>query len=193
MNTRRVSILLNPSDLGKRLHNSMVVSSSEFVSLKLERMCNPDTSFCGSDFSNLCRVIISLPSTECAYIRMAARSPENTCFCILVDVVENWIQDMVEKVPRTTARLPNAQLEFDREKEHKMGAFIDDFMKEYESSGISATEMSSFGFGQLGTYIHLALFHAWSDQICNNEKPPVGFPTKYSRWKVCLVSCVLRC
>ena len=48
---------------------------------------------------------------------------------------------MVEKFPRTAARLPNAQLEFNREKEQKMGAFIDDFVKEYELSGIPATDM----------------------------------------------------
>jgi hypothetical protein len=58
-----------------------------------------------------------------------------------------------------------------------MGAFIDDFMKEWESSGIPATEMSSFGFGRLGTFIHLALFHVWSDEVCNNEKPLIEFLT----------------
>jgi hypothetical protein len=178
LNTQ-VSILLNPSDLDKRLHDSMVVFTSEFVALTLERMCNPDTSSSGSgsDFNNLCRVIISLPSTARMYIWMVARSPENACFCLLVDVVENWIQDMVEKFPITAAGIPNAQLKFDREKEHKMGAVINDFIKEYESPVIPVAEMSSFGFWRLGTFIHLALFHAWSDKICNNEKPPIEFPT----------------
>jgi hypothetical protein len=31
---------------------------------------------------------------------------------------------MAERFPRTAAELPNAQLEFDRKKEHKMGAFM---------------------------------------------------------------------
>jgi hypothetical protein len=64
-----------------------------------------------------------------------------------------------------------------------MGAFIYDFMKEYESSGIPATEMSSFGFGRLGAFIRLALFHVWSDRVCNNQnqKPSIEFP------KYCLV------
>jgi hypothetical protein len=108
---------------------------------------------------------------------MVARSPENACFCLLVDAAKNWIRDMAEKFPRTAAGLPNAQLEFDRGEEQKMGAFIDDFMKEYELSGIPATEISSFGFGQLGVFVHLALFYAWSDEVCNNEKPPIEFPT----------------
>jgi hypothetical protein len=111
------------------------------------------------------------------HIQMVARSPKNACFCLLVDIVKNWIQDMAEKFPRNAAGLPNAHLAFDREKEQKMGAFIDDIMKEYESSGIPATEMSSLGFGRLGVFIHLALFHAWSDEVCNNEKPPIEFPT----------------
>jgi hypothetical protein len=58
-----------------------------------------------------------------------------------------------------------------------MGAFIDDFVKEYESSGIPTTEMSSLGFRRLGAFIHLALFYAWSDEVCNNKKPPIEFPT----------------
>jgi hypothetical protein len=85
---------------------------------------------------------------------------------------------MAEKFPRTAARFPNAQLEFDKEKEQKIFTFIDDFMKAYESSGIPAAEMSSFGVGRLGVFIHLALFHAWSDEVCNNKKLPIEFPKK---------------
>jgi hypothetical protein len=81
---------------------------------------------------------------------------------------------MAEKFPRTAAGLPNAQLEFDREKEQKMGAFIYDFMKEYELSGIPATEMLSMGFGWLGAFIHLALFYAWSDEVCKNKSLPLN-------------------
>jgi len=28
----------------------------------------------------------------------------------------------------------------------------------------------------LGAFLHLALFQAWSDAICDNEKPPIEFP-----------------
>ncbi len=58
-----------------------------------------------------------------------------------------------------------------------MCAIINFFMKEYESSGIPPVEMLNFGFGPLGVFIHWALFHAWSDEICNNEKPPIELPT----------------
>jgi hypothetical protein len=58
-----------------------------------------------------------------------------------------------------------------------MGAFIDNFMKEYESSGIPAAEMLRLSFRQLGAFIHLALFHAWSDEICNNEMPLIELST----------------
>ncbi len=58
-----------------------------------------------------------------------------------------------------------------------MGAFTDDFMKEYELSRIPEAEMSSLGYGRLGAFIHLALFYVWSDEICKNEKPPIEFLT----------------
>ncbi len=57
MNTQ-VSILLNPSDLDERLREGMAMSTPEFVSLTLLRICYPDpSSSYGSDFCNLCAVI----------------------------------------------------------------------------------------------------------------------------------------
>ena len=31
-------------------------------------------------------------------------------------------------------------------------------------------------FGRLGAFLHLALFHAWSDAICGKERPQIEFP-----------------
>ena len=131
MNTQ-VSILLNPFDLDERLCEGMAMSTPEFVSSTLLRICDPDPSSYGSDFSNLCAVMKSLPSTARTYVQLIANSPDGTCFCLLVDVVENWIQNMVETFPKTAAGVPNAQLNFERVKEMKMRAFVADFMKEYE-------------------------------------------------------------
>jgi hypothetical protein len=46
-------------------------------------------------------------------------------------------------------------------------------------SRIPAAELLSLGIGPLGVFTNLALFHAWLDEICNNEKPPIEFPTNY--------------
>ena len=92
----QVSILLNPSDLDERLHEGMAMSTPEFVSSTLLRLCDPDRSSWGSDFSNLCAVMKSLPSTARTYVRLVADSPDNNCFCLLVSVVESWIHDMLE-------------------------------------------------------------------------------------------------
>jgi len=175
MNTQ-VSILLNPSDLDERIREGMAMSPAEFVSSTLTRICDPDTSSYGSDFSNLCVVMKSLPSTACTYVRLIADSPDDTCFCLLVGVVENWIRDMAERFPKTSAGVPNAQLDFERAKEMNMCAFVADFMKEYDSTGLPSAGIPSITFGRLGTFVHLALFMAWSDVICNNERPPIDFP-----------------
>ncbi len=55
----------------------------------------------------------------------------------------------------------------------ELHSFVDSFMGEYPSIGIPPAKMLSLGFGRLGVFIHLALFHARSDEICNNEKPPI--------------------
>jgi hypothetical protein len=72
MNTQ-VSILLNPSDLDERMREGMAMSPAKFVSSTLTRICDPDPSSCGSDFSNLCVVMKSLPSTARKYVHRQSR------------------------------------------------------------------------------------------------------------------------
>ncbi len=62
MNTQ-ISILLNRSDLDERLCEGMAMSTPKFVYSTLLRICDPDPTSYGSDFSNLCAVMKSLPST----------------------------------------------------------------------------------------------------------------------------------
>jgi hypothetical protein len=177
MNTQvSISILLNPSDLDERIHEGMAMSAPKFVSSTLLRICDPDPSSYGSAFSNLCVVMKSLPSTAHTYVRLIANSPDDACFCLLVNVVENWIQIMAETFPRTAAGVPNAQLNFEMAKEMKMRAFVADFMKEYESTSLPPADISCITLGRLGAFLHLALFQAWSDAIRDNEKPPIEFP-----------------
>ncbi len=162
----------------------MAMSKPRFVSSTLLRICDPEPSSYGLDFSNLCVVMNSLPSTAHTYIPLLASSPDDACFCLLVGVVENWIQDMAERFPKTAAGVPNAQLDFKRANELKMCAFIADFMKEYNSTSLPPADVCSITFERLGTFLHLALFHAWSDAICNNKNPLI-IPSGLSCWKVC--------
>jgi hypothetical protein len=95
---------------------------------------------------------------------------------LLVGVVENWIQDMAEKFPKTAAGVSNAQLDFERAKELKLRTFLADFVKDYYSTGLPSADMCGITFGRLGAFLHLALFHAWSDAICGKERPHIEFP-----------------
>ena len=54
-----------------------------------------------------------------------------------------------------------------------MCAFVADFMKEYESTGLPPVDISCITYGRLGAFLHFALFQAWSDAIRDNEKPPI--------------------
>jgi hypothetical protein len=132
-------------------------------------------SSCGSDFNNMCIVMSSLLATACTYIWMLARISDDVCFYLLVSVVESWVLSMAQRFPRTAAGLPNAQIEFEREKEVKLRSFIDSFMEEYPSTGIPPDKFSTISIGRLGTFLHLALFQAWFDAIRINEKLPIKF------------------
>jgi len=84
---------------------------------------------------------------------------------------------MSEIFPKTSAGVPNAHLEFERRKEIRMRAFADEFIAEYDSTGLSHLEdVSRITFGRLGAFLHLALFMAWSNVISDNQKPPINFP-----------------
>ena len=83
---------------------------------------------------------------------------------------------MAERFPKTAAGVPNAQLDFERAKELKMHAFIADFREEYNSAGLPPADVCIITLWRLGAFLHLALFRAWSDAICDNEKPLIEFP-----------------
>jgi hypothetical protein len=83
---------------------------------------------------------------------------------------------MAEKFPKTASGVPNALLDFKRKKELKMRAFVSDFMEEYNLASLPPADIGSITFGRLGAFLHLALFHGWSDAICDNEKPLIEFP-----------------
>jgi hypothetical protein len=104
----QVSILLNQSDLDERIREGMAMSTPRCVSSTLLRICDPEPSSYGSDFSYLCVLMNSLPSTARMYVWLLASSPDDACFCLLVGGVENWIQDMAERFPKTAAGIPNA-------------------------------------------------------------------------------------
>jgi hypothetical protein len=186
LNTQ-VSILLNQSNLYERIHEGMAMSTPRFVSSSLLRICDLEPSSYSSDFSNLCVVINSLPSTARTYVRLLASSPDDACFCLFVGVVENWIQDMAEKFPKTAAGVPNAQLYFKREKELKMRAFIADFTEEYNLAGLPPADVCSITFGRLGAFLHLALLMHGQMQYATTRSR-----SSNSRWIVLLegMSCL---
>jgi len=64
---------------------------------------------------------------------------------------------MAERSPKTSAGVPNAQLDFERAKEMKMRAFVADFMKEYDSDGLPSAGFSSI---MLGGWGHSFIWHS---------------------------------
>ncbi len=104
----------------------------------------------------------SLPSAVPTYVQLIADSPDVNCFGLLVGVVESWIHNMSEIFPKTSARVPNAHLKFEKRNETRMHAFANEFIAEYDSSGLSCLEdVSRITIGRLGAFLHLALFMAW--------------------------------
>ena len=59
---------------------------------------------------------------------MLADSPANSCVALLVSLVDFWIDGMAEIFPKTSAGIPNAQIDFEQRKDSNMHTFIDSFV-----------------------------------------------------------------
>jgi hypothetical protein len=93
--------------------------------------------------------------------QLLANSSNDACFCLIVRIVGNWIQDMAMIFPKSATRVSNAQLEFERSKESKMHVFVTNFMKEYSSTSLPPTYISTITFGRLGASLYLVHFCDW--------------------------------
>ena len=172
----QVTVIMNPSDLGQRMRESLSMNATEFISQTLKRICDPKPEY-GTEFNSHSSAINMLPPVVHTFLSLLADSPENSCSILLSNLVEYWTDEMAMRFPKTAAGIPNAQLEFEKSKERNMHTFIDNFVNEYDSSGLLEKDIPKLMFGHLGGFLHVSIFMAWSNLVSNYEKPPVQFPT----------------
>lgn len=170
----QLNIIMGSSDLENMLRDGLTMSTSEFVARTLNRMCNPQPAD-GKDFNNILMALNNYPPEARVYLSLIAGSPENSCFGLLVGLVEYWTIAMAENLPKTAGGLPNAELEFVKRREGNMCTFLHAFKKEYDSSGL-ADVLSEEKFGNLGRFVHVLLFMTWLAKVCDYEKPPIEVP-----------------
>jgi hypothetical protein len=97
------TIDLDSSDLRQRICDSLLVSTLEFLSQTLKRICNPQLAH-GPELSNYSLAIIfSFPSLVHKHLEVLANNPENSCFGLFVHAVNFWIDGMAERFPKTVA------------------------------------------------------------------------------------------
>lgn len=173
----QVTVIMNPSDLGQRMRDSLSMNASEFISQTLKRIFDPKPEY-GTEFNSHSSAINMLPPVVHTYLSLLADSPENSSSILLSNLVDFWTDEMAMRFPKTAAGIPNAQLEFEKSKEMNMHTFIDNFMNEYDSSGLLEKDIPKLMFGHLGAFLHLSVFMAWSNLVSNYEKPPVRFPAE---------------
>lgn len=192
---QQVAVIMTTSNLEGRIRDGMQLPSEAFVAQTLSRIHSPGNPSFGSDFNNMCAALCALPAEARNFVKMLAESPDNNCFRLLVEVVENWIKAMADIFPKTAAGIQNAQIDFDRGRELRLQSFVAGFMAEYDaySSQLIPSGISKIIFGNLGRFLHHVMFMTWSHSICGSEKPPVEFPVdclvgKYARPVIYYVS-----
>ncbi len=94
---------MTTSNLEGRIRDGMQLPSDAFVAQTLRRIHSPGNPSLGLDFNNMCVALCALPAEARSFVKMLAESPDNNCFRLLVDVVENWIKAMADIFPKTAA------------------------------------------------------------------------------------------
>jgi hypothetical protein len=83
----QINIILGSSDLQQRMHDSLFMSTLDFVTETLKKIGNPQPVD-GADFNNYSSSINEFPPAISTYLRLLVISPENWCISLLVSLVD---------------------------------------------------------------------------------------------------------
>ncbi len=119
-----MAVIMTTSNLEARIRDGMQLPSEAFVAQTLSQIHSPGNPSFGSDFNNMCAALCALPAEARNFVKMLAESSNNTCFRLLVEVVENWIKAMADIFPKMAAGIQNAQIDFDSGRELRLQSFV---------------------------------------------------------------------
>ena len=115
---KSIQLILDADELEEKMRMGLSMESAEFISNTLARIiCDNEKDTTSSvDFINFSKLINDFPTNARALVRVLADSPDHELCGLLSGLIDNWIQIVAEKFPKTAAALPNAEVEFQKRK-----------------------------------------------------------------------------
>jgi len=159
---------------------------TEFVSSMLTKMHDSKRDFGNRDLTNYAAIIGEFPPVALDLVS-AFRVGGSIGHDILIRAVENWTIIASEEFPKSIARLPDADLEFQVRNRQQKKAFIAQWVNLRDSFlGTQAISFPKDKFRYFGSFLYDLLFDCWAFNSMEGERPPVTLPEgclvgKYAR------------
>lgn len=151
----------------------------EFVTLTLQRMVDEDDVAFSRDSRNLSSVLGDFPPQMKMFVSALSKSPEDACCGLLSGLVGGWVKLAAEQFPKTAAGLPNAEVEFQKDRRLQKDHFILQWGEQHQYTGVTATLPrvgSRKTFVMLGKLLYNLLFFEWKHASLDDQRPPVSIP-----------------
>ena len=110
--------------------------SIEFVTTTSEQISNRDL-IASSDFLNSVKILDDFPSDASTLVSLLSGCPDNDLCNLLAGVIDHLAKCAAEKFLKTASGLPEADVQFQRDKLLKKYLFVGKWMELYESSGLN--------------------------------------------------------
>lgn len=171
----QIKIILKEGVLEAKIRAGMSMSTKAFVSDTLSKLLSKSSS--NSDFNNFCRVFSAFPEAAPTLVKLMD-CPDNECFMLLIELVEDWIQYAAELFPRTAAGLSGSELKFQEWKRAQKRVFAMKWMEQHVNVGLDEEKFTKQKFGFFGLGLMNALFMNWSVSWMDSTRPAVEFPER---------------
>ena len=149
---------------------------SEFVCSVLTTLCNTQRDLGNRDINNFAGIISQFPPVVFNLMR-AFRTKGSLCLDILTKVVENYTTIASEEFPKSIARLPDADLEFQIRNRQQKKSFIAQWIDHRNTFlGTDADSFPAEKYRYFGSFLYDVLFDCWAFNSMEGERPPVTLP-----------------
>jgi hypothetical protein len=168
----------SPEQIKEVLEEGIGMEYSEFVCSVLTSLCEAERDLGNRDLNNYSSIIGEFPSVAIDLLHAFA-TDGSLCLSVLVQLVEGFTIIASEEFPKSIARLPDADLEFQVRCRQQKKVFIAQWIGHHESFlGAEAESFPVEKYRYFGSFLYDVLFDCWAFRSMEGERPPVTLPQK---------------
>jgi len=179
-----MKLTLSPEDIKERIVEGLKMTSSEFVDTTLKKISKKHSDMSSNkEFENFQSILDDFPPVGRSLLDLFISGNESDMIChnLLARCVDKWNEHASEEFPKTAARISDSELQFQKRNDVEKGHFIEGWVKQYESIGVSGIRdpghksyMSEYMFRYFGSFLHDCMMLEWAFCAIDSERPSVS-------------------